>query len=84
MKTEKLETLIKEKNCNFQKTPEETNNDLKALKTGNEYNIGVKQVSMLRKSYLDIAKYIASLLPKFPSEDILHEDVNPSILYFRV
>ncbi|RDX96217.1 csd, partial [Mucuna pruriens] len=78
IKTEKLEALIKEKNCYSKKTQEDTNSDLKAFKAG------VKQVSMLRKSYLDMAKFIASLLPKFPSESMLHEYVNPTILYFRV
>ncbi|XP_020215701.1 uncharacterized protein LOC109799537 [Cajanus cajan] len=76
MKTDQLEALMKKNNCNFQITVEETNSESKAL--------GVKQTSKLRKSYLDKAKYIASLLPKFPSEGILHGNVNPSILYFRV
>ncbi|TKY60424.1 cysteine desulfurase [Spatholobus suberectus] len=84
MKIEQLEALIKEKNYNFQKTLEETKSDLKPLKARGECNIGVKQVSMLRKSYIDIAKYIANLLPKFPPQSILQGDVNPNILYFRV
>ncbi|KAK7399389.1 hypothetical protein VNO78_10571 [Psophocarpus tetragonolobus] len=84
MKPGKLESLIKERNRNFQKTLEETHSDLTTHKIGNEYNIGVKQISMLRKSYLDIGKYIASLLPVSPSEGILDENINPSVLYFRV
>lgn len=78
MNRKQFEALVKEKNCNFQKTLDQTKSDLKP------HNIGVKQVSVLRKSYLDIAKYIASLLPKFPSEGIIEGDINPSILYFRV
>ncbi|CAJ1937831.1 unnamed protein product [Sphenostylis stenocarpa] len=84
MKKEQLQALINNNNCNFQKTTGEAKSDLKALKSGVGYNIGTKQVSVLRKSYLDIAKYIANLLPKFPSQGILHEDVNPNVLCFRV
>ncbi|KAK7369485.1 hypothetical protein VNO80_11524 [Phaseolus coccineus] len=79
MKKEKLQTLMNQNNCNFQKTLKEAN-DLKAVKAG----VGTKQFRVLRKSYLDIAKCIAGLLPNFPSETILHEDVNPNVLYFRL
>ncbi|ESW31825.1 hypothetical protein PHAVU_002G271300 [Phaseolus vulgaris] len=77
MKKEKLQALINQNNCNFQKTLKEAN-DLKAVKAG----VGTKQFRVLRKSYLDISKCIAGLLPNFPSETILHEDVNPNVLHF--
>ena len=77
MKKEKLQALINQNNCNFQKTLKEAN-DLKAVKAG----VGTKQFRVLRKSYLDIAKCIAGLLPNFPSETILHEDVDPNVLHF--
>jgi len=79
VKKEKLQALINQNNCNFQKALKEAN-DLKALKEG----VGTKELGVLRKSYLDIAKCIASLLPKFPSQAILHEDVNPNVLHFRI
>ncbi|XP_014507178.1 uncharacterized protein LOC106766903 [Vigna radiata var. radiata] len=78
MKKDKLHAVINQNNCNFRKEAY----DLKPLKAG--YNVGTKQVNVLRKSYLDTAKYIASLLPKFPYEAILHEDVDPDVLYFRL
>lgn len=78
MKKDKLHAVINQNNCNFRKEAY----DLKPLKAG--YNVGTKQVNVLRKSYLDTAKYIASLLHKFPYEAILHEDVDPDVLYFRL
>ncbi|XP_022963404.1 uncharacterized protein LOC111463617 isoform X2 [Cucurbita moschata] len=36
------------------------------------------------KSYLESAKKIANLLPKFPPERKLHEDIESSVLYFRI
>ncbi|XP_022950310.1 uncharacterized protein LOC111453430 [Cucurbita moschata] len=36
------------------------------------------------KSYLESAKKIANLLPKFPPERKLHEDIESSLLYFRI
>ncbi|QCD84824.1 cysteine desulfurase/ selenocysteine lyase [Vigna unguiculata] len=83
MKKEQLQALINQNNCNFRKTLDEAD-DLKAVKAGVGYNVGTKQVSVLRKSYLDMAKYIATLLPRFPSQAILHEDVDPNVLYFRL
>ncbi|XP_027343824.1 uncharacterized protein LOC113856271 [Abrus precatorius] len=72
MKREQLDVLTKENNCNN-------------WKASSGYNIGDKQVRMLRrKSYLDAAKYIASCLPKFPSQSTLLGEVDPSILHFRV
>ncbi|KAL4330244.1 hypothetical protein HN51_036939 [Arachis hypogaea] len=83
VKTQELGALIKENNnnnnyCNYRRTMEETSV---------EYDNGVnnKQVRMLRrKSYLDMAKYIATRLPKFPSQTMLMENVNPSALHFRI
>ncbi|KAK7358830.1 hypothetical protein VNO77_00770 [Canavalia gladiata] len=82
MKTEQLEAIIKEKNFNYRKNLKERNSDLKG---SGEYTNGVvKQVRMLRRKYLHTAKYIASRLPKFPSQSTLLGDVNPNILHFRV
>ncbi|KGN48648.2 hypothetical protein Csa_003039 [Cucumis sativus] len=36
------------------------------------------------KSYLESAKRIANLLPKFPPERVLHEDIESSLLTFRI
>ena len=36
------------------------------------------------KSYIESAKKIANLLPKFPPERNLHEDIESSLLYFRI
>ncbi|CAJ2675859.1 unnamed protein product [Trifolium pratense] len=38
----------------------------------------------LEEVNIDVAKYIASSLPKFPPEGILQEGMDPKILYFRV
>lgn len=35
-------------------------------------------------SYLDNAKTIAGLLPEFPCQRSLSEDIDPNILYFRI
>ncbi|XP_061346802.1 uncharacterized protein LOC133292417 [Gastrolobium bilobum] len=80
MKIEKFEALTKEGNCNL---PSHL-----LGKTLEEVNIEVKQVGVVRmrrnESYFDAAKCIASSLPKFPSQGILQEDVDPNILSFRV
>ncbi|GAU42755.1 hypothetical protein TSUD_77920 [Trifolium subterraneum] len=81
MKTEKFEALHNEDNCKIPnnllgKNLEEVNID-----------VGVKQENVAvrrNQSYFDVAKYIASSLPKFPPEGILQEGVDPKILYFRV
>jgi hypothetical protein len=68
MKTDKFEALNNEDSCKI-------------------LNVGVKQedVNVKRnQSYFDVAKYIASNLPKFPPEGILQEGMDPKILYFRV
>ncbi|MED6180717.1 hypothetical protein PIB30_012868 [Stylosanthes scabra] len=82
VKTQELESLIKEnkKNYfNFRRSMEEGNVEY------DDDDNGVKQVGMLRrKSYLDMAKYIASCLPKFPSQTMLMENVNPTALHFRI
>lgn len=36
------------------------------------------------ESYFEVAKCVASGLPKFPSQGILQEDVDPNIFCFRV
>lgn len=36
------------------------------------------------RSYLESAKKVADLLPKFPPERKLHEDIESSLLYFRI
>ncbi|MED6197770.1 hypothetical protein PIB30_059755 [Stylosanthes scabra] len=83
VKTQELESLIKGKNnnyCNFGRTMEEG-----SVEYDDDNGVPVKQVRMLRrKSYLDMAKYIASRLPKFPSQTILMENVDPTTLHFRI
>lgn len=78
IKTSKLESLIKEKKSYFRETRKKI---ISCFKKG---NVGTKHAGMLkRESYLR-AKCIANRVPKFPSQTILHEDINPSILHFVV
>ncbi|RDX81567.1 csd, partial [Mucuna pruriens] len=65
----RLKAVTKEGNCNFP-----------------SHKIGVKQDGVTRreKSYFDVAKCVASSLPKFPSPGILQGDVDPNIFCFRV
>ncbi|CAK8578979.1 unnamed protein product [Lathyrus sativus] len=80
----KLETLIKESKCCCKESKEKTISDY--VKVGSEYNVGSKQIGVLRrKSYID-AKCIARRLPKFSSQSMLHlgVDVDPSVLHFIV
>uniref|UniRef100_A0A2N9F5K1 Aminotransferase class V domain-containing protein n=1 Tax=Fagus sylvatica TaxID=28930 RepID=A0A2N9F5K1_FAGSY len=48
-------------------------------------NVGVKQIETINKfiAYLEEAKYIATLLPKFPSQRRLPEDIDVH-LHFRI
>lgn len=76
MKTEKFEAVNKEDTCNISnhllgKNLEEINTDV---------DVAVRR----NQTYLDVAKYIASSLPKFPPQGILQEEMDPNILYFRV
>lgn len=76
MKTEKFEAVNKEDTCNISnhllgKNLEEINTDVDVAVSRNQ-------------TYLDVAKYIASSLPKFPPQGILQEEMDPNILYFRV
>lgn len=57
------------------------------MKEGNcNFPSGVKQGGVMRRnaSYFDAAKCIASCLPKFPSQGILQEGVDPNIFSFRI
>ncbi|KAK0605836.1 hypothetical protein LWI29_031194 [Acer saccharum] len=61
------------------------------LKTGhwsyeNNRGIHIKHVGMMRDydTYLETARHIAKLLPKFPTKGSLPEDINPDILHFRI
>jgi len=76
MKTEKFEALNKEDNCNIP-------NHLLG-KNLEELNTDVDVVVRRNQTYLDVAKYIASNLPKFLPQGILQEDMDANILYFRV
>jgi len=69
LKTRKIEALTKEGNCNF---------------SGD--SIGVEQGGVMRRnqSYFEVAKCIATCLPKFPSQKRLKEELDPNILCFRV
>ncbi|KAK0603412.1 hypothetical protein LWI29_004715 [Acer saccharum] len=61
------------------------------LKTGhwsyeNNRGIHIKHVGMMRDydTYLETARHIAKLLPKFPTKGSLPEDIDPDILHFRI
>lgn len=49
-------------------------------------DVGAKQRKNISKyrAYLEVAKYIASLLPKFPSQRRLPEDMDTNLLQFRI
>ena len=51
---------------------------------GNRY--GVERGGLVSEfsSYLEVAKNIANLLPKFPSEREVPQDLDPDVLHFRV
>ncbi|KAK2656166.1 hypothetical protein Ddye_009218 [Dipteronia dyeriana] len=52
----------------------------------NNRSIHIKHVGMMRDydTYLETARHIAMLLPKFPSKGSLPEDIDPDILHFRI
>ncbi|CAL5214580.1 unnamed protein product [Lathyrus oleraceus] len=84
IRKQKLETLIKESKCCCKESKEKTISDY--VKVGSEFNVGSKQIGVLRrKSYID-AKCIARRLPKFPPQGMVHldVDVDPSVLHFIV
>jgi len=69
LKTGKIEALTMEGNCSFP-----------------GHSIGVEQGGVMRRneSYFEVAKCIATCLPKFPSQGILKEELDPNIFCFRV
>ncbi|KAL4644018.1 hypothetical protein ACB092_02G132900 [Castanea dentata] len=82
------ELLSKENNCTVQILP--VNSAMHAVKKGHYNskaydNVRAKQIETIKKftAYLEAAKYIASLLPKFPSQRRLPEDIDIN-LHFRV
>ncbi|KAF3966379.1 hypothetical protein ACB098_02G112900 [Castanea mollissima] len=82
------ELLSKENNCTVQILP--VNSAMHAVKKGHYNskaydNVRAKQIETINKftAYLEAAKYIASLLPKFPSQRRLPEDIDIN-LHFRV
>ncbi|KAM3708640.1 hypothetical protein ACJW31_02G111900 [Castanea mollissima] len=82
------ELLSKENNCTVQILP--VNSAMHAVKKGHYNskaydNVRAKQIETINKftAYWEAAKYIASLLPKFPSQRRLPEDIDIN-LHFRV
>ncbi|CAI8619126.1 unnamed protein product [Vicia faba] len=84
IKKHKLETLIKESKCCCKEAKEKTMSDY--VKVGSEYNVGSKQIGELRRKSYIAAKCIARRLPKFPSQSMVHldVDVDPNVLHFIV
>ncbi|XP_050292551.1 uncharacterized protein LOC126733348 [Quercus robur] len=82
------ELLSEENNCTVHILP--VTSAMHAVKEGHYNskaydNVRAKQIETIKKftAYLEAAKYIASLLPKFPSQRRLPEDIDIN-LHFRV
>ena len=83
------ELLKKENNCNGHVLQEAiAMNELHFQHENSKScdNVGAKQIGTINTftTYLESAKYIASLLPKFPSQRRLPEDIDINLLRFRV
>lgn len=84
--------LVKKNNCNLHSLPL-ANNNVKAMKTDNvevfkqSNNAETKHNGIMVDKfavYLETAKDIAHLLPKFPPQRRLQEEIDLNFLHFRV
>ncbi|KAK4764813.1 hypothetical protein SAY86_025903 [Trapa natans] len=77
-----MELIGKDKTCSFRVSP----SDGTTTGAGEDHAVGFngKNASVVYSSYLECAKHVASLLPKFPMHRPLGEEVDPDLVYFRV
>lgn len=89
-KKKALKELLREENkCNVQVVPLASAMHAVNLEHQNSKafeDLGVKQAKQIEKytAYLEAAKHIASLLPKFPSRRRVPEDIDANLILFRV